>query len=91
VPCTDPTAGSAAPLGVVQVVVVTGVKMLGQASRQVCIGNQQGLISGREAGRTIILLCVERLNLKTMYRNSIWFDSLLVNIHNYYSWYNVLN
>jgi hypothetical protein len=39
-PCMDPTAGSAAPLGVVQVVVVTGVKLLGQAVRQVRIGNQ---------------------------------------------------
>jgi hypothetical protein len=32
VPCIDPTAGSSAPLGVVQVVVVTGVKMRGELS-----------------------------------------------------------
>jgi hypothetical protein len=40
VPCMDPTAGSAGPLGVVQVVVVTGVKMRGEAIRDVYVSVQ---------------------------------------------------
>jgi hypothetical protein len=41
-PCMDPTPGGNAPLDVVQVVVVTGVKMRGEDIRDVDIGVQQG-------------------------------------------------
>jgi hypothetical protein len=49
VPCTDGTTGSSARLGVVQVIVVTGVKYLEHVVVESHISNEQGP-SGQQAG-----------------------------------------